>query len=150
MQYIIYTMLLSSFYSSSYVYKYFINISTLSLYCKCFWLQPVSFLYLVFFSFYLIIPTILSVNLISISWLYSTGFLTGFIWRKVFKNGPSKVRGRHPLKKWSDMVKVVSHKFYLVHSWILCPIWGERDWMRVEWYQNNDLLLKGIIVLLLS
>ena len=42
-------MLLSSFYSSSYVYKYFIDISTLSLYCKCFWLQPVSFLYLVFF-----------------------------------------------------------------------------------------------------
>ena len=33
------------------------------------------------------------------------------IWDKVFKNGPSKICGKQPLKK-----------FYLVHSWILFPI----------------------------
>ena len=31
-------------------------------------------------------------------------------WDKVFKNGPSKICGRQPFKK-----------FYLVHSWIFCP-----------------------------
>ena len=39
------------------------------------------------------------------------------IWVKVFKNGPSKIRGRQP-----NFVKAVFHKFYLVHSWILCLI----------------------------
>ena len=57
-----------------------------------------------------------------------------WIWGKVFKNGPSKVCGKQPLKIWRGMVylkqtllpskclKAVFHKFYLVHSWILCPI----------------------------
>ena len=39
--------------------------------------------------------------------------LLGKIWDKVFKNGPSKICGRQP----------VFHKFHLVHSWILCPIY---------------------------
>ena len=57
----------------------------------------------------------------------------GFIWDKVFKNGPSKNCERKPLKnlKWygllkqtitSNFLKVVFHKFYLIHSWILCPL----------------------------
>ena len=47
--------------------------------------------------------------------------------------GPSKICGRQPLKnlkRWStqadhspsNFLKAVFHKFYLVHSWILCPI----------------------------
>ena len=41
---------------------------------------------------------------------------------KIFKNGPSKICGRQPLKnlKWYGLP--IFHKFYLVHSWILCPI----------------------------
>ena len=41
----------------------------------------------------------------------STGQVSRFMkWDKVFKNGPSKIFGRQPLKK------VVFHKFYLVFS----------------------------------
>ena len=52
------------------------------------------------------------------------------IWVKVYKNGPSKIRGRQPLKnlKWyglpkliissQSFLKAVFHKFYLVRSWI--------------------------------
>ena len=36
------------------------------------------------------------------------------IWVKVFKNGPSKICGRQPLKN----LKTIFHKFYLVHSLI--------------------------------
>ena len=54
-------------------------------------------------------------------------------WDKVFKNGPSKICGKQPLKTLngyvlpkadhtpSKFLKTVLHKFYLVHSWILCP-----------------------------
>ena len=54
-------------------------------------------------------------------------------WVKVFKNGPSKICGKQPLKKLKEyglpkqtiplqtFSKAVFHKFYLVHSWILCP-----------------------------
>ena len=38
-------------------------------------------------------------------------------WDKVFKNGPSKICRRQSLKN----LKAVLHKFYLAHSWILCP-----------------------------
>ena len=48
------------------------------------------------------------------------------IWDKVFKNGPSKVCRRQPLKNLKGYgllwVLTVIHKFYLVHSWILRPI----------------------------
>ena len=59
------------------------------------------------------------------------------IWDKVFKSGPTKICGRQPLKLLkgyglfkqtislhipSNFLKAVSHKFYLVHSWILCHI----------------------------
>ena len=57
-----------------------------------------------------------------------------FKWDNVFKNGPSKTCIRHPLKnlKWYDLfkqtilqifLKTLSHKFYLVNSWIPCPIY---------------------------
>ena len=56
-------------------------------------------------------------------WFHSNSFpLDGStIWEKVFKSGPSKICGRQPLKT-SNILKVVFHKFYFVHSWILCPI----------------------------
>ena len=45
------------------------------------------------------------------------------IWAKVFKNGPSKIRGRQPLKHLkgadhilSNALKAVFHEFYWVHS----------------------------------
>ena len=64
---------------------------------------------------------------------------TKMIWVKVFKNGASKICGRQPLKnlKWHDLLssnflKAVFHKFYLVHSWILCPIY-------LECFQTQDI-----------
>ena len=42
-------------------------------------------------------------------------------WVKIFKNGPSKICGRHPLKNLKEYLKAVFCKFYLVHSWILWP-----------------------------
>ena len=44
---------------------------------------------------------------------------------KVFKNGPSEICGRKPLKnlKGYGLLKVYFHKFHLVHSWILWPKW---------------------------
>ena len=57
-----------------------------------------------------------------------------FIWGKGFKNGPSKIWGRQPLKNLmgygllqadntsSDFLKAVLHKSYLVHSWTLCAV----------------------------
>ena len=68
-----------------------------------------------------------------------------FMWGKEFKNASSKIWGRQPLKnlRWygiprqtisiwyteadhitSNFLKAVFHKFYLVHSWILWPIWN--------------------------
>ena len=56
------------------------------------------------------------------------------IWDKVFKNGPSKICGTMSLKHLkgyglleadhnpSDSLKTVFHKFYLIHSRILCSI----------------------------
>ena len=55
-------------------------------------------------------------------------FVLFHIWGKVFKNGPSKICGRQPLKHLkgygmpkaehthSIVLKAVFHKFYLVHS----------------------------------
>ena len=56
------------------------------------------------------------------------------IWNKVFKNGASKICGRQLRKnlKWygqpayritSDFLQAAFYKFYLVYSWILCPIY---------------------------
>ena len=46
-----------------------------------------------------------------------------FIWDKVFKNGPSKICGRQPLKNLKGyglpkqtILKTVIHKFFLAHS----------------------------------
>ena len=39
-------------------------------------------------------------------------------WVTVLKNGPSKICGRQRLKKFTNFLKPVSHKFYLVHSLI--------------------------------
>ena len=47
---------------------------------------------------------------------------------KLFKNGPSKIYRRQLWKKLkadyitSNLLKAVFHKFYLVHSWIRCPL----------------------------
>ena len=50
------------------------------------------------------------------------------VWDKVFKNGPSKICGKQPLKNLkeygllkadhtlSNFLKAVFHKFYLLHS----------------------------------
>ena len=50
--------------------------------------------------------------------------LNKHIWAQVFKKGPSKICGRQPLKNLMGygLLKAVFHKFYLVHSWILCLI----------------------------
>ena len=59
--------------------------------------------------------------------------IEAIILKKVFKSGPSKFRGRQPLKifiyhfskdhiPW-NFLKAVFHKIYLVLSWILCPIY---------------------------
>ena len=52
------------------------------------------------------------------------GHLLSVLWDKVFKVGTSKIYERQPLKnlKGCGLHKVVFHKFYLVHSWILCPL----------------------------
>ena len=45
-------------------------------------------------------------------------------WDKVFKNRPSKICGRQPLKDMKDydlFRQAVFHKFYLADSWMLCP-----------------------------
>ena len=60
-----------------------------------------------------------------------TLFNQQYIWDKVFKNGPSKICGRQPLKSF---LKAVFHKFYLVQSWILCPTW---DWSRNTLHKNT-------------
>ena len=60
------------------------------------------------------------------------------IWGKLFKTGPSKICGRQVLENLkgygmletdhtsSNVLKAVLHKFYLVHSWILCPIYTQQ------------------------
>ena len=57
------------------------------------------------------------------------------IWGKEFKNGPGKICGRQPFKIWAaaadhaplTFLKFVFLKFYLVHSWILCPIFTTKN-----------------------
>ena len=58
---------------------------------------------------------------------------------KVFKNGPSKICGRQPLKNLkeyglpraghtpSNYSKAVFHKVYLVHSWIVCVTYAKES-----------------------
>ena len=58
-------------------------------------------------------------NLVTeIAVLFTTSHM---IWGKVFKNGPSEICGRQPLKNLKELThsnfsKAVFHKFYLVHS----------------------------------
>ena len=70
--------------------------------------------------------------------LYSIHLFTyTYIRAKAFKNGPSKICGRQLLKYlkgyedkgladhiFSYFLEAVFHKFHLVHSWILCPIYS--------------------------
>ena len=58
----------------------------------------------------------------------STFVLGTNTWDKVFKSELSKFCGRQPLKNFKgyglfpwNFLKVVFHKTYLVHTWILCP-----------------------------
>ena len=57
-------------------------------------------------------------------------------WDKVFRNGPSEICGRQPLKNLShipsNLLKAVFHKFYLVHSWIHCNKWHHFIYMCVS------------------
>ena len=52
------------------------------------------------------------------------------IWNKVSKNASSKICGNQPLKKLlRQTISLQSfwrHKFYLLHSWILCPIYSKK------------------------
>ena len=69
------------------------------------------------------------------------------IWNKVFINGPSKICGREPLKNLRRycvfqqtlqiFLKAVFNKFYLVHSWILCPIYPQRLWITSSFHPVN-------------
>ena len=47
------------------------------------------------------------------------------MWKTTFKNfeGIWSAKADHIP---SNFLKVVFHKYYLVHSWILCPIWSKR------------------------
>ena len=57
-------------------------------------------------------------------------------WVKVFKNATNKICGRQPLTIWSitsNYLKAVSHKFYLVHSWI--------PWRKYQ-LKNSSALLR--------
>ena len=51
-----------------------------------------------------------------------SGSFRNYTWDKTFKNEPSKICGRQS-KKLKFFLKGVFHKFYLVNSWILCPMW---------------------------
>ena len=63
--------------------------------------------------------------------LWGCHWKNDYIWVKVFKNGPSRICGRQPLKylKWYDyhiaskFLKAVFHKFQLVHFWMSWPIY---------------------------
>ena len=69
------------------------------------------------------------------TWNWSSSAKIGINWDILFKNGPSKICGRQPLKNLkgyglpkvnhtsSHFLKAVFRKFYLVHSWILCHKW---------------------------
>ena len=52
-----------------------------------------------------------------------------FICDKVFTNGPRKICGRQPLK---NFLKAVFHKFYLVHSRILCHICNCQRYLQIK------------------
>ena len=79
-------------------------------------------------------------------------------WDKVFKNGTSKICGRKPLKNLKgyglpkNFLKAVFHKFYLVHSWILCPKYCTQYLLKVNKGHHNFILSKSLksLVLLLS
>ena len=48
---------------------------------------------------------------------------------EVFKNEPSEICGRHPLKKLNSfgLLKAVFHKFDFIHSSIVCPRYAYLD-----------------------
>ena len=76
------------------------------------------------------------------------------IWDKVFKNGPSKICGRQPLKITKGMYGLIKadhttskfwkavHKFYLAHSWIpfpICNTWKVYEKLQVlPWFNIVD------------
>ena len=86
------------------------------------------------FSFLKIFKIIwIKINLGQLDWIFI--FENTFYMGQRFKNGPSKICGRQPLKNLkgyylpkadhtsSNILKAVFHKFYLVHSWILSSIY---------------------------
>ena len=94
-------------------------------------------------------------------------------WGKVFKNGPSKICGKPPLKNLmgyglpkadhtpSNFLRALFHKFYLVHSWILRPncewlyftysIWTNRILLLVQYLNKQDFAFnKGCFFLIVK
>ena len=77
-------------------------------------------------------------------------------WFKVFKNGPSTICERQPLKIWSDticfgrshrfkLLMAVFDKFYLVHSWISWPIWV-RTYLTGSFGLRHDIIKNAWII----
>ena len=68
-------------------------------------------------------------NLLRINWIFRSQGFSELLWTlkgvKVFKNEPSKICWRQPLKNLKRYglfrQKAAFHKFYLVHSWVLWP-----------------------------
>ena len=59
------------------------------------------FFSLIVFSVINVVFLFFCVEFISVIWVFAmeTCYQQSYIWDKVFKNGPSKICGRHPLKK---------------------------------------------------
>ena len=76
-----------------------------------------------------------ALNVQNAGWIRKISAWKSHIWDKVFENGPSTPCGRQLLKKLkqygllqadhtlSSFLKAAFHNFYLVHSWILSPIY---------------------------
>ena len=83
-------------------------------------------------------------------------------WDKVFKNAPCKICGRQPLKTLkeygllkadhipSNFLKAVFHKFYLVHSWILCSKYTCPTTPPIPWWKQLTLMFLNITYFLRS
>ena len=70
------------------------------------------------------------------------------MWDKVFKNVPSEICGRQPLKnlKWYGLLKqTIFHKFHLVHSLILCHIYHTVVILK-SFTQKRNILKQGFFM----
>ena len=76
--------------------------------------------------------------------LINRHFILQKLWDKVFKNGLGEICRKQLLKnlKWYGLLKVVFHKFHLIHSWILCPIYPSQIRKLYESFKQ-DLLINN-------